>query len=67
MERAEKREARRTPDRKDRVPMGGFRSRLPKAKNDPNFVYRIFNDNWVREPERIQRAKEAGYEVVARA
>jgi hypothetical protein len=27
-------------------------------------MYRIFNDNWRKEPDRIARAKAAGYEVV---
>ena len=51
------------PKRKERVPFGVPAQRLPHG-SDPNFVYRVFNDQWAREPGRIQRAQAAGYEVV---
>uniref|UniRef100_A0A6M3IPC0 Uncharacterized protein n=1 Tax=viral metagenome TaxID=1070528 RepID=A0A6M3IPC0_9ZZZZ len=51
------------PNRKDRVPFGSPQSRLPGARND-GYHYRLFNDNWNKEPGRIQRALNAGYEVV---
>ncbi len=49
--------------RKERIPFGVPRTRLPHVE-DKNFVYRVFNDNWRREPDRIQRAREAGYKEV---
>ena len=49
--------------RKKRVPFGSPAPRLPRGDDD-RFVWRVFNDNWRREPGRIQRAKDAGYEVV---
>jgi hypothetical protein len=51
------------PKRKERIPFGSPKPRLPHGE-DPNFVYRVFNDGWTREPNRILRAKAAGYEVV---
>lgn len=50
-------------ERKERIPFGSPKQRL-KNPGDPNFMYRIFNDNWRKEPDRIMRAKAAGYEVV---
>ena len=50
-------------DRKKRVTFGNATPRLPQASH-PDYVYRVFNDNWRREPNRILRAKNAGYEVV---
>jgi len=35
------------------------------APEEDGYVYRVFNDNWRKEPGRIQRAKMAGYEMVA--
>ncbi len=46
-----------------RVPFGSPKQRLTNP-GDPKFMYRVFNDNWTKEPGRIQRAMEAGYEVV---
>ena len=43
-----------------RVPIGGKRDILAVRNQDPNFVYRWVNDT----PGRIERFKEAGYEVV---
>ena len=49
----------RTPSRPKRVPLGQ-RNRLSFGKQDPNFVYRVIND----QDERLQQAQEAGYEFV---
>lgn len=50
-------------DREERVPMG-----LPEKKlscpSDDGFHYHVFNDNWQKEPGRIQRALRGGYEIV---
>lgn len=51
------------PDRKERVPFG-MPQRNFKAPSDDGFHYRVFNDNWSKEPGRIERAKQAGYQVV---
>lgn len=52
-----------SPSRKKRIPFGVPKQRLTNP-GDPNFHYRVFNDNWMKEPGRLQRAKDAGYEVV---
>lgn len=50
--------------RSNRRILGGFRDPLAmEHKRDPDFHYRIFNDDPNR-PGRIEAAKEAGYEVV---
>jgi hypothetical protein len=54
---------RRDSDRKKRIPFG-VPSRRLKAPEGDGFQYRVFNDNWHKEPGRINRALEAGYEVV---
>jgi len=50
------------PDRsaKTRVPLGA-RNRLTFTDIDPNYVYRVIND----QDDRLDRAQEAGYEFVA--
>lgn len=45
--------------RPKRTPLGA-RNRLTFGKQDPNFVYRIVND----QDERLQQALEAGYQFV---
>jgi hypothetical protein len=49
--------------RKERIPFG-----TPEQKWGPRepdgFHYRVFNDNWKKEPGRVKRAIAAGYEVV---
>lgn len=50
-------------DRKERIPFSIPRRRLNAPSGD-GYHYRIFNDNWRKEPGRIQRALEAGYEKV---
>jgi len=50
-------------NRKERIPFGGPAQRFRTPKND-GFVYRVFNDNWKKDPERIKKALEAGYELV---
>jgi hypothetical protein len=49
----------RAKDRPKRVPLGQ-RNRLSFGKQDPNFVYRVIND----QDERLSQAQEAGYEFV---
>ena len=49
--------------RKDRIPFGVPRQSIVTPEND-GFVYRVFNDNWMREPDRIRRAADASWEVV---
>ena len=51
------------PKRKDRIPFGVPKQSVVTPEND-GFKYRVFNDNWTKEPDRIQRAADAGYEVV---
>lgn len=48
---------------KDRVPFGTPQRLFSCPEND-GFHYRVFNDQWAKEPGRIQRAKKAGYEIV---
>ena len=50
-------------NRAKRVPFGVPVKRF-NAPDDPNYVYRVFNDNWRKEPGRLQRAVMAGYEPV---
>jgi hypothetical protein len=50
-------------ERTERIPFGSPEQKLG-VKQEPGFHYRWFNDNWRKEPGRIQRAKAAGYEVV---
>jgi hypothetical protein len=54
---------RETADRKERIPFGAPQQKLT-APDDDRYQYRYFNDGWAREPGRIQRALDAGYEVV---
>lgn len=49
----------RTPDRPKRTPLGA-RNRLSFGKQDPNYVYRVIND----QDDRLVLAQEAGYEFV---
>lgn len=49
--------------RKERVPFGVPVKRFNCPEND-GFHYRIFNDNWKKEPGRLERARMAGYEIV---
>ena len=50
-------------ERSTRVPFGTPVKRFNTPEKD-GFHYRVFNDNWKKEPGRIQRAMSAGYEVV---
>ena len=56
--------ARPAPDRKERVPFGSTTQKLGGRGMNDGFHYRTFNDNWAHDPNRIQRARDAGYEVV---
>ena len=49
--------------RAERVPFGMKDSKW-NTPSDDGYHYRVFNDNWRKEPGRVQRAMAAGYEVV---
>jgi len=49
--------------RKERVPFGSPQQRWGPRKDD-GFHYRVFNDNWKKDPGRVKKAKAAGYEIV---
>lgn len=49
--------------REERIPFGSPTKRF-NCPDDDRYHYHVFNDNWRKEPGRIQRAKKAGYEVV---
>jgi len=49
--------------RQKRVPFGEQETRLPAGPSDDGFYYRVFNDNWQKEPGRVARALRAGYQV----
>ena len=49
--------------RKERIPFGTPEQRWAARKED-GFHYRVFNDNWKKEPDRVRRAMAAGYEMV---
>lgn len=52
-------------ERSTRVPFGVPSQRFSVSKEDTaKYHYHVFNDNWRKEPGRIQRAMSAGYEVV---
>jgi hypothetical protein len=52
-------------ERTDRIPFGTPTQRFILPREDQEkFHYHVFNDNWRKEPGRIQRARMAGYEVV---
>jgi len=52
-------------ERTERVPFGQPVQRFTISKEDrKKYHYHIFNDNWKKDPGRIQRALAAGYEVV---
>lgn len=55
----------RLSERPKRIPVQG-RSRLTVRNQDPNYHYRIVNVNLESDPDRVERFKEAGYEVVER-
>lgn len=50
--------------RQERVPFGAPRARLNKQRPDDGYHYRVFNDDWRKDPGRVARALKAGYEVV---
>jgi hypothetical protein len=52
-------------ERSTRVPIGVPAQRFSIPKEDQEkYHYHVFNDNWRKEPDRIQRAQSAGYEIV---
>ena len=50
-------------ERSTRVPFGAPVQRFNPPKED-GFHYHVFNDNWKKEPGRVERARAAGYEIV---
>ena len=50
-------------ERTERVSFGTPEQKWNTPDND-GYHYRVFNDNWKKEPGRVQRAIKAGYEVV---
>lgn len=50
--------------RKKRIPFGVMKQRFIDVPTDDGHHYRVFNDNWRKEPGRVERAKQAGYETV---
>jgi hypothetical protein len=52
------------PRKQERVPFGLPEKRFADVPSDDGFYYRIFNDNWKKEPGRVKRALKAGYEIV---
>lgn len=50
-------------ERSERVPFHQ-QTRKRGYEKDPGFVYYRFNDNWTHDPDRVQKAMAAGYEVV---
>ena len=54
------------PDRVERTKRIPFGTPVQRFKSPPEdgYQYRVFNDNWKKEPGRIQRAMSAGYELV---
>ena len=52
-------------ERSTRVPFGVPTQRFSISKEDAEkYHHHVFNDNWRKEPGRIQRAMSAGYELV---
>lgn len=49
---------------KKRVPFGVHQTRFADVSANDGYHYRVFNANWRKDPDRIERAKLAGYEVV---
>ena len=53
----------RTRQTEERVPFGSPEQRFD-VPDDDGFRYHVFNDRWKKEPGRIQRALNSGYEFV---
>lgn len=49
-----------SPERRERIPFGVPQRKFSIPPKD-GFRYRVFNDNWAKEPDRIKRAMQAGY------
>jgi hypothetical protein len=47
---------------RERIPFGVPQSKLNKRNGEDGYMYYTFNDNWQKEPGRVQRAESAGYE-----
>ena len=48
------------PERTERIPFGARKQKLI-GPDDDKYQFRYFNDNWSKEPGRVQRAERAGY------
>ena len=59
----QKKQGNKEATRKERVPFGKPEQRWGPREPD-GFHYRVFNDNWKKEPGRVKRAIAAGYEIV---
>ena len=55
---------REKPDRKERIPFGALKKRLPSVPDNDGFQYRVINDEWSKDPDRVKRAMQGGYEKV---
>lgn len=54
------------PKRKERIPFGTPKIGFTRYGEDVNdgYQYRVVNDNWLHDPDRVKRAEAAGYEIV---
>lgn len=50
--------------RENRVPFGVMEQRFSDVPKNDGFKYHVFNDNWQKDPGRVERALNAGYERV---
>jgi len=57
---------REQPDRSTRVPFSEMAKKLPLPPDadETKFQYRWMNDQWTKDPARLQKANMAGYELV---
>jgi len=53
-----------TLERRERIPFGVPKKNLPSVPENDGFQYRIVNDKWARDPDRVKRAEEGGYTKV---
>lgn len=58
------REIGETPERQERVSFGKAKLSFNAPKND-GYEYRVFNDKWRYDPDRIERAERSGWVMVS--